>query len=85
VRLDSKTYESKCYRCPWGIIMATEITIDHWNPDIKKWRYETHCYGPEDCPNYKAGKKYIVQGRSAGMVWIDDDYERRLEERKSWH
>ena len=76
VRLDPFTYEQKCKQCPWGIIMATEITIDQWNPHNKKWRYETHCYGPKDCPNYQAGKPWSVQGRKPGMMWVDDDIER---------
>lgn len=76
LRLDPHTYELKCKLCPWGIIMATEIIIDHWNPDKKKWRYETHCYGPRDCSNYRPGKARRVQGRKPGMVWIDDDVER---------
>ncbi len=76
LRLDPKTYESKCRQCHWGIVMATEIIIDHWNPEKKKWRYETHCYGSKDCPNYKPGKARSVPGRKPGMVWIDDDFER---------
>lgn len=63
--------------------MATEITLDHWNPSEKKWRYETHCYGPRDCPNYRAGKPRTVPGRKPGMVWVDDDVEREKEE-VSW-
>ncbi len=76
LRLDSKTYEAKCKPCPWGIVMATEIILDHWKPQKKKWRYETHCYGPKDCSNYRPGKPRTVQGRKPGMVWIDDDFER---------
>lgn len=76
LRLDPHTYEAKCQQCPWGIIMATEIILDHWAPWEKKWRYETHCYGPKDCLNYRPGKPRKVQGRKSGMVWIDDDFER---------
>jgi hypothetical protein len=59
--------------------MATEITIDQWNPSSKQWRMETHCYGPRQCPRYRAGKARRVQGRKAGMVWVDDDVEREAE------
>ncbi|HBR22070.1 MAG TPA: hypothetical protein DD713_05810 [Nitrospiraceae bacterium] len=76
LRLDPKTYESKCSLCSWGLVMATEIILDHWNPSRKKWRFETHCYGPRDCSNYRPGKPRTVQGRKPGMVWIDDDFER---------
>ena len=76
VRLDTHTYEQKCKQCPWGIVMATEITIDQWNPHKKEWRYETHCYGPRDCTNYQAGKPWTVQGRKPDMIWVDEDVER---------
>ena len=57
--------------------MPTEIIIDHWNPGKVKYRFETHCYGPKmDCPNYKSGPAYRVQGRKKGMVFVDDDLER---------
>ena len=81
LRLDPRIYESKCKQCPWGIVMATEIIIDHWNPEKKNWRYETHCYGPRDCHNYRPGKPRTVQGRKPGMIWVDDDFER---EDKNW-
>jgi hypothetical protein len=45
----------------------------------KLWRFETHCYGPRDCPRYLAGKPYRVQGRKPDMVWVDDDVEREAE------
>jgi len=76
VRLDRRTYESKCTQCPWGAVMATQVIVDHWNPSTStRWREETHCYGPQDCPNYRAGKPRTVPGRK-GMVWVDDDVER---------
>jgi hypothetical protein len=76
LRLDAKTYQAHCQHCPFGLVMATEITLDHWNPEKKRWRFETHCYGPRDCPRYKPGKPYRVQGRKSWMVWEDDDVER---------
>lgn len=77
VRLDPHTYESKCRQCPWGVVMATQIIVDHWNPSTStRWREETHCYGPQDCPHYRAGKPRTVPGRKPGMIWIDDDMER---------
>jgi hypothetical protein len=75
-RLDKRTYSKSCQRCPFGLVMATEITIDHWDPDRKKWRFETHCYGPRDCRRYRPGTPYRVPGRRPDMVWVDDDVER---------
>lgn len=76
-RLDRSTWEAQCFRCPCGLDMVTEIIVDHWNLSKKKWRFETHCYGPKDCPRYRAGKAHRVPGRAPGMVFIDDDVERQ--------
>jgi hypothetical protein len=57
--------------------MPTQIILDHWNPSVVKWRFETHCYGPQGCPRYKSGPAYRVPGRSSGMVYVDDDVERK--------
>jgi hypothetical protein len=74
-RLAPRTSSTSCIRCPFGLTMATEITIDKWNPSRKKWRFETHCYGPKDCPRYSAGAPRQVPGRK-GDVYVDDDVER---------
>jgi hypothetical protein len=79
-RLDPRTYERSCRRCPFGAAMSTEIILDQWNPDRKRWRVETHCYGPRDCPRYRAGRPRSVPGRKPGMVFVDDDMEREAEE-----
>jgi hypothetical protein len=84
-RLDRSTWEAQCLRCPWGLDMVTEIIVDHWKPWKKRWRFETHCYGPKDCPRYNPGKPYRVPGRSAGMVYVDDDVERQALENARPH
>lgn len=78
-RLDPRTYKASCQRCPFGLVMATEIIIDQWEPSRKKWRSETHCYGARDCSRYRPGKARLVPGRQPGMVWVDDDLERERE------
>ena len=75
-RLDPHTCVTKCGQGPWGLTMVTEIIIDQWNPSKKRWRLETHCYGPRDCPRYRAGSPRKVPGRKPWMVWVDDDVER---------
>lgn len=79
-RLDPRTYDRSCRRCPFGAVMATEIVLDQWNPDRRRWRRETHCYGPRDCPRYRAGRPRSVPGRKAGMVYVDDDVEREAQD-----
>ncbi len=75
-RLDGKVYSENCQCCPFGLVMPTEITVDQWDPSNKRWRFETHCYGPRDCPMYRPGRPYRAPGRKPGMVWEDDDVER---------
>jgi hypothetical protein len=78
-RLDPHTYQAKCSQCPWGLTMPTEIIVDQWNQSKVRWRMETHCYGPRDCPRYRAGAARKVRGRKPGMVWVDNDVERESE------
>ena len=72
-RLSSVTYDKCCPSCIWGCRMAVEMIVDHWNPHIKKYRYETFCYGPKSCSIYKAGPKRKVPGRK-GMSWEEPDW-----------
>jgi hypothetical protein len=80
-RLDPRTYETKCQNCMWGCKMPVEITIDQWNPQQKKYRVETFCYGPKSCRLYKAGPVRTVPGRK-GMVWEEED---RVDEEATAH
>ena len=72
-RLDANTYKAKCRSCIWGCRMAVEIIIDQWNPDTKRYRFETFCYGPRSCPLYRAGATRKVPGRK-GIVWEEEDW-----------
>lgn len=53
--------------------MAVEIVVDHWNPERRKYRVETFCYGPLSCPEYRAGPKRTVPGRN-GMKHVEEDW-----------
>lgn len=76
LRLKRETCETQCAQCPFGLTMPTQIILDHWDPSKVKWRSETHCYGPRNCPRYKSGPPYRVRGRKPGMIYVDDDVER---------
>ena len=76
-RLAMRTFKSKCQSCIWASQMAVEMILDHWNPQQRRYRIETFCYGPLSCPLYKAGATRKVPGRR-GMTyeeedWIDED------------
>lgn len=72
-RLDVRRYAEKCSSCVWGCEMAVEMIVDHWKPDVRKYRLETFCYGPLSCALYKAGPTRKVPGRK-GMEWEEEDW-----------
>jgi len=72
-RLDTRTYDAKCATCIWGCRMPVEMIIDHWNPSMKRYRFETFCYGPKSCVFYKAGPTRKVPGRK-GMSYTEEDW-----------
>ena len=72
-RLSARTYASRCRSCIWGCRMPVTIILDKWNPDKKRYRFETFCYGPKSCRLYKAGPRRKVPGRH-GMTWEEDDW-----------
>jgi hypothetical protein len=53
--------------------MPVEIIIDQWNPNQKRYRFESFCYGPKACPLYRPGRIGIAPGRK-GMVWEEEDW-----------
>jgi hypothetical protein len=76
-RLSVATFDSKCSSCLWGCAMPVEMIIDQWNPERRRYRTETFCYGPLSCPSYKPGPIRKVPGRH-GMSyeeqdWVDQD------------
>ncbi len=72
-RLSARTYDTKCRDCIWGCRMPVVLIIDQWQPHIKKYRFETFCYGPKACKLYSAGPTRIVPGRQ-GMSWEEPDW-----------
>jgi len=72
-RLAARTYEARCSTCIWGCRMPVEMIIDQWKPGVKRYRYETFCYGPRSCRLYAAGATRKVPGRR-GMTWEEEDW-----------
>jgi hypothetical protein len=72
-RLSARIYEMKCLHCMWGCRMPVEMIIDQWKPWVKRFRFETFCYGPKSCPFYRAGPTRKVPGRR-GMTWEEEDW-----------
>jgi len=70
-RLLSKSlWQKKCFKCIWANMANVEIQWD-FDKNIKKYRFETFCYGPKSCKFYKMGRARSVpyKNRDSG---IDD-------------
>lgn len=72
-RLDPKKYTGDCAGCSWGCKMAVEMILDPWQPERRRYRTETFCYGPLSCPLYRAGPTRKVPGRK-GSVFNEEDW-----------
>ena len=53
--------------------MPVEMIVDQWNPERRRYRTETFCYGPLSCPSYKFGPTRKVPGRH-GMNYEEEDW-----------
>jgi hypothetical protein len=72
-RLLSKSlWETKCFKCIWANMANVEIQWD-FDKDIKKYRFETFCYGPRSCKLYKMGRARSVPYKNRDSA-IDDGY-----------
>jgi len=80
-RLAQRTYETGCLTCIWGCRMPVEITVDQWDRNSKRYRFETFCYGPKACPDYRPGSPRKVPGRR-GMVHVEEDW---IDEEATFH
>lgn len=57
--LSKSLWQSKCFPCVWANMANVEIQWD-FDRDIKKYRFETFCYGPKSCKLYKMGRARSV-------------------------
>ena len=70
--LSKKLWETKCFKCIWANMANVEIQWDFDN-NIKKYRFESFCYGPKLCKLYKMGRPRSVAYKNRGSA-IDDGY-----------
>lgn len=70
--LSKSIWQGKCLTCFWAAMANVEIQWD-FDRDIKKYRFETYCYGPKSCRYYKMGRGRSVPYKNRGSA-IDDGY-----------
>jgi len=68
--LSKSLLETKCFKCIWANMANVEIQWD-FDKDIKKYRFETFCYGPKSCKYYKMGRPRSVPYKNRGSA-LDD-------------
>lgn len=73
--LSMSQWKVKCFTCYYATMSNVEIQWDFDN-DIKKYRFESFCYGPKSCKNYKVGRARSVPYKGRGSAldtgWLDD-------------
>lgn len=57
--LSQSLWKSKCFPCVWANMANVEIEWD-FDRKIKKYRFESFCYGPKSCKLYKMGRPRAV-------------------------
>ena len=61
--LSRSRWKGKCFRCIWANMANVEIQWD-FDRDIKRYRFETFCYGPKSCKFYAFGRTPTVPYRN---------------------
>lgn len=73
--LSKSRWNGKCFTCYYATMSNVEIQWD-FDRDIKKYRFESFCYGPKSCKHYKPGRDRSVpyKGRDSALDtgWLDD-------------
>jgi len=69
-QLSKSLWKTKCFKCIWANMANVEIQWD-FDKNIKKYRYESFCYGPKSCKYYKMGRPRSVPYKNRGSA-LDD-------------
>jgi hypothetical protein len=70
--LSKSLWKTKCFKCVWANMSNVEIQWD-FDKNIKKYRFETFCYGPKSCRLYKMGRPRSVPYKNRDSA-VDDGY-----------
>lgn len=72
--LDKRCWSGKCFPCKWACMANVAIEYE-WGLS-QKFRFESFCYGPKNCPLYKMGRPRPVPYKGCGSVydegWLDE-------------
>ncbi len=74
-------WKSKCFTCVWANMANVEIQWD-FDRDIKKYRFESFCYGPKSCRYYRVGRAPLVPYRNRGSFPDDGAFDEMMTEHR---
>ncbi len=77
--LSRSRWKDKCFRCIWANMANVEIQWD-FDRDIKRYRFETFCYGPKSCKYYAMGRTPMVPYKDRGSFPDDGSLDEILTE-----
>ena len=72
--LSKSLWKTKCFKCVWANMANVEIQWD-FDKAIKKYRFESFCYGPKSCKFYKMGKGRSVSYKNRGSAIDNKDLD----------
>lgn len=81
--LDSRCWKGKCFKCKWACMANVAIEYD-WGRS-QKHRFESFCYGPKSCKNYKMGKPRAVPYKGLGSFNDDGSLDEICTERRRYN
>ena len=73
--LSKAAWKGKCFQCIWANMANVTIQYD-FDKNFVRNRFETFCYGPLSCKNYKMGPPRAVPYKGMSGVkdqgWLDE-------------
>jgi len=70
--LSKSLWKTKCFQCIWANMANVEIQWD-FDRNIKKYRFESFCYGQKTCKYYKMGRPRAIPYKKRDSA-LDDGY-----------
>lgn len=81
--LASSQWKGRCFVCYYAAMANVEIQWD-FDRNIKKYRFESFCYGPKSCKNYKPGRARSVPYRNKDSALDHGDLDEMCTQNRGW-
>lgn len=81
--LASSQWKGRCFECYYAAMANVEIQWD-FDRNIKKYRFESFCYGPKSCKNYKPGRARSVPYKNKDSALDHGGLDEMCTENRGW-